>query len=188
MRALYGFVVTHGKVFVAAARRPSQHLYRCFRRIKDKTNFTRPPLHGSLVAVGLLLVAMEGAEAQGSQLKITTRSGTHLFKVEIASTRAQQERGLMFRKRLAAGHGMLFYFRKVRPISIWMKNTYVSLDIIFISENNQIVRIESDTVPRSLRLIPSREPARAVLEVPAGTAMKLGIGRGDEVTLPQGIQ
>jgi uncharacterized protein len=108
----------------------------------------------------------------------------HAFAVELATDEAERERGLMFRKELPEGHGMLFDFEEDRPVSFWMHNTLISLDMIFIRSDGTIVRIAENTEPMSDRLVPSGAPVRAVLEVVAGTARKLGIAPGDHVDGP----
>lgn len=105
----------------------------------------------------------------------------HAFSVELATNEAERSRGLMFRKELPEGHGMLFDFEQDQPVSFWMHNTYISLDMIFIAGDGRIVRIAENTPPLSDRLIPSGAPVRAVLEVIAGTARKFGIAPGDHV-------
>ncbi len=90
----------------------------------------------------------------------------------------------MFRKELPEGRGMLFDFEQDRPVAFWMHNTYISLDMIFIRGDGSILRVAEDTEPLSDRLIPSGGPVRAVLEVIAGTARKLGIAAGDRVESP----
>jgi uncharacterized membrane protein (UPF0127 family) len=117
--------------------------------------------------------------AGDSTLEIVSKSGVHAFSFELAATEAERSRGLMFRKELPEGHGMLFDFEKDQPVSFWMHNTYISLDMIFITGDGRIVRIAENTEPLSDRLIPSGAPIRAVLEVIAGTARKFGIAPGD---------
>jgi uncharacterized protein len=87
----------------------------------------------------------------------------------------------MFRKELPEGQGMLFDFEREQPVSFWMHNTYISLDMIFIRGDGRILSIAENTEPMSDRLVPSGGPVRAVLEVIAGTAGKLGIAPGDRV-------
>ena len=99
-------------------------------------------------------------------------------------TPEQHATGLMFRRELPEGQGMLFDFKAEQPVSFWMKNTYISLDMIFIRGDGRILRIAEHTEPLSERLIHSGGPVRAVLEVIAGTAKKLGIGPGDRVAHP----
>jgi uncharacterized protein len=126
-----------------------------------------------------------GAAAQQLQeLKITSKSGEHIFGVELAVTPEEQARGLMFRRELPEGQGMLFDFHREEPTSFWMKNTYVSLDMIFIRGDGRILRIAENTVPLSEALVPSGGSVRAVLEVVAGTAKRLGIAPGDRVSHP----
>jgi len=121
---------------------------------------------------------------QLSTLEIITASGVHAFSVELATTEAERERGLMFRKELPEGHGMLFDFHQEQPVSFWMHNTYIPLDMIFIRGDGRILRIAENAQPMSDRLIPSGGPVRAVLEVIGGTAGRLGIAPGDRVISP----
>jgi len=139
----------------------------------------------------LLLVAMVLAPAIGAAtaaetqtLEIVSKNGVHVFSVELANTDAERAKGLMFRKTLPEGRGMLFDFDREQPIAMWMKNTYISLDMIFIRGDGRILRIAENTVPLSTRVIPSGGPVRAVLEVIAGTARKLGLAPGDRVAHP----
>jgi hypothetical protein len=115
-------------------------------------------------------------------IEITSKSGVHAFSVELATNDEERSRGLMFRKELPEGHGMLFDFVQDQPVSFWMHNTYISLDMIFIRSDGRILRIAENTEPQSDRLVPSGGPVRAVLEVIAGTARSLGIAPGDRVT------
>jgi uncharacterized protein len=125
------------------------------------------------------------AHASGKgTLEIVSASGVHAFNVELATNDAERERGLMYRKELPQGQGMLFDFQHEEPVSFWMHNTYISLDMIFISGDGRIVRIAENAKPMSDDLIPSGAPVRAVLEVIAGTARSLGIAQGDRVVSP----
>jgi hypothetical protein len=117
-------------------------------------------------------------------LTIATDGDATLFTVEIADTDMSRERGLMFRQRLPEGHGMLFDFGQPRPVSMWMKNTYIPLDMIFMSRNGTVTHIAADTEPLSERTISSGPPAFAVLEVNAGVAAKIGLKPGDRVVHP----
>jgi hypothetical protein len=140
-----------------------------------------------ILAAGLfaILCVPQPARAAGeSTLSIITKSGVHAFTVELASNDADRERGLMFRKVLPEGRGMLFDFQHEQPVAFWMHNTYISLDMIFIRSNGRILRIEENAQPLSDRLIPSGGPVRAVLEVIAGTARKFDIAPGDRVESP----
>jgi uncharacterized membrane protein (UPF0127 family) len=124
------------------------------------------------------------AAADTQTLEIASKNGVHAFAVEMALTPEEQARGLMYRRSLPEGRGMLFDFKSERELTFWMKNTYVSLDIIFIRGDGTILRIAANTTPLSEKMIPSGGPARAVLEVVAGTARKLGIAPGDRVAHP----
>jgi hypothetical protein len=104
-----------------------------------------------------------------------------VFEVEMALTPREQEQGLMYRRELPEGKGMLFDMGKERPVAFWMKNTYVSLDIIFIRADGSIARIAQHTTPLSEAHIDSGAPVRGVLEVVAGTAQRYGIAPGDKV-------
>jgi uncharacterized protein len=125
------------------------------------------------------------AQSAGLQtLEIVGKSGVHVFTVEVAVTEEERARGLMFRKELPEGRGMLFDFHREQEVGFWMKDTPLSLDIIFIRADGTIRRVAANTTPFSLDTIPSGGPVRAVLEVVAGTAKKLGIEPGDKVAVP----
>lgn len=108
----------------------------------------------------------------------------HRFQVELASTPAERATGLMHRTELGADQGMLFDFGEEQDISMWMKNTPLALDMLFIGASGRILRIERDTTPFSLRSIASGKPALGVLEVLAGTTRRLEIRTGDHVLHP----
>lgn len=120
-------------------------------------------------------------EAGTEPLTIVTSSGPHAFAVEVMRTPAQLEKGLMFRRFLPADRGMLFDFKVEQPVMMWMKNTYLSLDMIFIGKSGRVISIAADTEPLSEHIIPSGGPVLAVLEVNAGTAAKIGLKVGDKV-------
>jgi len=125
------------------------------------------------------------AELAKSPLEITTSDGrVHRFTVELANTDAEREEGLMFRTSLAPDAGMLFDFKRVEPVVMWMKNTYLPLDMLFIAKDGRIVRIAERTVPQSLTMISSVEPVLGVLELNGGTAARLRIKPGDRVAYP----
>ncbi len=143
-------------------------------------------LLAALFVVTLPFVGTAGgvAAAELQPLEIASKGGVHVFAVEMASTPAEQAKGLMFRHELPEGQGMLFDFHHEQPTSFWMKNTYIPLDMIFIRGDGRILRIAENTVPLSEALVPSGGPVRAVLEVNAGMARKLGIAPGDRVAHP----
>ena len=137
----------------------------------------------SLVACWALLAALPAARAGGQDtIEIVSRTGVHAFSVELATNTAERAVGLMYRKELPEGRGMLFDFHEDQPVQFWMHNTYISLDMIFIAGDGRVVRVAQDAKPMSDELIPSGRPVRAVLEVIAGTARKFGIAPGDRVT------
>lgn len=137
-----------------------------------------------LVIAGCVLVSAPAGAASFQPLEIVTKNGVQVFSVEMATTEEEKQTGLMYRKELADGKGMLFDFNPEQEVSMWMKNTYVSLDMIFIRADGRILRIAENTEPMSTKIISSRGPARAVLEVVAGTAQKYGIRPGDRVGHP----
>ncbi|MTI08012.1 DUF192 domain-containing protein [Roseibium denhamense] len=117
-------------------------------------------------------------------LTIQSDGGEHVFQVEVAKTDRERARGLMFREAMAADHGMLFIFESEGERFFWMKNTPLSLDIIYANGAGKIVSIAEDTLPYSERVIPSNYPSRFVLELNAGTSKKLGIKPGDVMASP----
>lgn len=114
-------------------------------------------------------------------LQILTSRGPVSFQVEIAADDAARARGLMHRKSLAPDRGMLFDFHTPRPVSFWMRNTYISLDMIFIRADGRILSIARNTTPLSDQGVPSGGPVRAVLELVGGRAAEIGALPGDRV-------
>ena len=151
---------------------------------KAARSVARGFLAAALVIVGFAVAGTPVRAASFQPLEIVTKNGVQVFSVEMATTEEEKQTGLMYRKELADGKGMLFDFNPEQEISMWMKNTYVSLDMIFIGANGRILRIAENTEPMSTEIISSRGPARAVLEVVAGTAQKYGIRPGDRVGHP----
>ena len=136
-----------------------------------------------VVALMVLLASAAGwaASHATSELTVVGTAGSHRFRVELVDDDRSRARGLMFRRSLPADGGMLFDFGVPLPVYMWMKNTYIALDMIFIAPDGRIVNIARGTTPESLAIIESAGPVRAVLEVPAGTAARLGIWPGDKV-------
>jgi uncharacterized membrane protein (UPF0127 family) len=138
-----------------------------------------------VAAIALGIFAGPGARAASVQpLEIATKSGVQVFSVEMATTEEEKTTGLMYRKELPDGKGMLFDFTPAQEVSMWMKNTFISLDMIFIRADGRILRIAENTEPQSTRIISSGGLAKGVLEVIAGTAKKYGIEPGDRVAHP----
>jgi uncharacterized protein len=144
--------------------------------------------HVMFVVGGLMLALFWAAAppraASTGTLEIASKTGVHSFSVELVATDAEREKGLMYRRELPEGRGMLFDFQAEQPVAFWMKNTYIPLDMIFIRKDGRILRIAENTEPLSERLVPSGGPVLAVLEVIGGTAKKLGIAPGDRVSDP----
>ena len=138
----------------------------------------------AFVLLGFMLLAGPAKPAGLQTLEITSKTGVHVFSIEIADTEPAREKGLMFRKTLPDGQGMLFDFHTEQDVSFWMQNTYIPLDMIFIRADGRISRIAENAEPLSTKLIPSDGPVLAVLEVIGGTARRLGIAPGDRVAFP----
>ena len=148
----------------------------------------------SLLCLAALALAVPGApraqepapaaQAATEPLAVVGKSGRHAFKVEVMRDDAGRARGLMYRRSMPADHGMLFDFERPLPVNMWMKNTYIPLDMLFIRSDGSIARIAPDTEPLSTQIVSSGEPVLSVLELNAGTAAKLGIRAGDRVEHP----
>jgi uncharacterized membrane protein (UPF0127 family) len=144
----------------------------------------------ALVVAALFIVHQLGwaqdalATFKHGELSIAGPSGTHKFSVELAVDEAQREQGLMFRQSMPADAGMLFIYDTSRPIAMWMKNTVIPLDMLFIAADGRVINIRERAVPYSLEAIPSDGPVKAALELNGGTVSRLGIKPGDKVTGP----
>lgn len=138
-------------------------------------------LPGTLVLICLSAPPPLRAEDALENLQVVTSDGAHSFSVEVMRTPEQLEKGLMFRRYMPEDRGMLFDFRTEQPVQFWMKNTYLPLDMIFISKAGKIVSIKENAEPLSEKLIPSGGPVSAVLEVNAGTAARIHAKPGDTV-------
>ena len=132
----------------------------------------------------LALSASFSQAAEKSVVEIVSKTGVHSFSVEVVDNDADRAKGLMHRRSLPEGTGMLFDFHREQDVSFWMQNTYIPLDMIFIRADGRILRIAENTEPLSTKIIPSGGPAKGVLEVIAGTSRKLGIAPGDRVAHP----
>ena len=116
-----------------------------------------------------------------AKISVISEIKTHTFDVELALTPQQHAQGLTFRRGMGADEGMLFVYKSVTPISMWMKNTFLPLDILFIAGDGSIIKIVERTVPFSTTNISSGGSVIAALELNAGTASRLGIKEGDKV-------
>ncbi len=135
------------------------------------------------LALGLLLFA-SAARAEGGPLEpltIEMGTGVHTVQVEVARTPEERGIGLMHRAELATDRGMLFDFGATRPVTMWMKNTLISLDMFFAEIDGRIVTIAERTTPLSEKRIRSGQPVRFVLEMIGGSVQRLGIAPGDRL-------
>jgi uncharacterized protein len=134
-----------------------------------------------LTALCLIVGAGQTWAASLERLEIFTKSGPRAFLVEMATTEDEKDIGLMHRGELPEGRGMLFDFSPPQLVSMWMKDTLISLDMIFIRADGRILRVAQNTEPLSTMAIPSGGIVSGVLEVIGGTAKKYGIVPGDRV-------
>jgi uncharacterized protein len=136
-------------------------------------------------AVALMIAAPATAKMRVDRLWLMTRAGQETpIDVEIAEEPKEKQLGLMFRTELPDGTGMLFPYGSPREITMWMHNTYIPLDMVFIRADGTVHRIEERAEPLSDRIIASQGPVAAVLELPGGAAARLGLGPGDRVRHP----
>ena len=140
---------------------------------------------GALVALVLFLLSVLpvlAATFETEPLTIRTADGTsHAFVVELAVKADERAQGLMNRREMATDRGMLFDFGMTRRVAMWMKNTYLPLDMLFIRKDGTIAHMATDTTPQSEAIIDSRQEVYFVLELNAGTAKRLGMAPGDRV-------
>jgi uncharacterized protein len=141
----------------------------------------------AVILVGLVLLFAPVHQSRAQEpakiepLTIVSADSATLFTAEIADTEDLRSRGLMFRHKLPEGQAMLFDFGVPKPAAMWMKNTYMSLDMVFVRPDGTIAAIAENTVPKSLDTISVQEPVRGVIELPAGTVKKLGLVQNDKV-------
>ena len=154
---------------------------------RTRRGFLIGMLSGACATVLAVEIAFQGAAAAQSgsfpvsRLTVETARGRFEFAVEVADTVARRTQGLQNRRTLAPNAGMLFDFQTPQMVSMWMKDTYLPLDMIFVAADGVILNIAEKTVPHSLVPIGSIGKALAVLEVNAGTARRLGIRPGDRI-------
>ncbi len=149
---------------------------------------SRLSIYGAALAALVICSALTGAPASGdalfkrASLTIDTKNGPVALDVEVADTEPKREHGLMFRRTLRPDQGMIFLFDGEQDIAMWMKNTYISLDMVFIGDDWRIVHVAEDAEPLSTNIISSVRPASRVLEIAGGEAKKLGLAAGDIVS------
>lgn len=135
----------------------------------------------TLIATFLPLAA---CSADG-RLVIHTESGAHAFTVEVVDTPESRAQGLMFRQSLADDVGMLFDFKESRPVSFWMRNTFIPLDMIFIRPDGSVANVHVNAIPHDPTGIPSDGPVQFVLEIAGGRSVEIGLKPGDRVEHPR---
>ncbi len=145
-----------------------------------------------LTAPGMSTAAMAATASTGGgvpqtglktvPLTIQTATGKHRFTVEVAATPEQQQIGMMYRRTMAADHGMLFPFATPRVLTFWMENTWLPLDLVFIGADGRVVSVAADAKPMSRDPITSSGPALTVLELNGGAAARIGVRPGDKVS------
>jgi uncharacterized protein len=139
-------------------------------------------VHAALLCLVTALVTATGALAlEKKPLTIISATGRHDITVEVAASREEQMTGLMFRRSLGPSEGMIFIYPQDQEITMWMKNTYISLDMIFLKRDGTVLRVERNTEPLSERVISSGDIAGAVVEMIAGSAERLAVKRGDKI-------
>lgn len=154
----------------------------------------RAVLAGILLAAGACSPTTGGAAASQAApslhpvsglevIPLTVISGKtrHAFRVELAISPREQQRGMMFRTAMAANEGMLFPMNPPRRASFWMRNTYIPLDLIFVGMDGRIINIAANAIPYDETKLLSHGPVKAVLELNGGRAAELGIKPGDQV-------
>jgi uncharacterized protein len=133
------------------------------------------------VAVAASASRAEPGKLPTAPLTILSANGPHRFTIELAETPEQMEQGLMFRRELAPDSGMLFDFKQPTVATMWMHNTLIPLDMLFVDSQGRIVNIHERAVPQSDAIIAAAAPVRAVIELNGGTAARFGIKPGDRV-------
>ena len=136
------------------------------------------------MALALMMPPVTGMAAETRPLVLETESGEHRYDVEVATTDGERALGLMFRRSLPDTAGMIFLYDPPQAVAMWMRNTFIPLDMVFIASDGRVHRIEANTEPFSTDLISSGAAIGAVLELNAGQAEKIGLKRGDRVVFP----
>ena len=154
--------------------------HRVSRRLRRRLFFAAP----LVVAAGVAFAQEGDIKFQHSSLVIETGGRELKFEVDMALNDIERARGLMYREKLGPYDGMLFDFHQEQPVSFWMKNTLIPLDMVFIAGDGTIRHIHANAVPHSTETVPSEFPVRAVLEINGGSAKLLGIKPGDKVKHP----
>lgn len=147
------------------------------------TRWMKAAMLGLVVALGLGAATLLSASA-GSVGTLVTRAGEQTIDIEVADTPDKREYGLMNRQSMSADAGMLFDFQIDRPVSMWMKNTYIPLDMVFMDAKGTVTHIAVNAKPLSLDVIDSGGPVRYVLELNGGASARFGLKVGDRLEHP----
>lgn len=137
------------------------------------------------VLAAAIVLPLSACSADESRLSIQSATGTHQFTVEVVDTPESRAKGLMYVQELADDAGMLFDFKEVRPVSFWMRNTFIPLDMLFIEPDGTVLNIHVNARPHDTTSIPSAGPVQFVLEIAGGRSVELGIEAGDQVSHPR---
>ena len=155
-----------------------------YLRVSAPTMLARLLLVAALVGAWLGTADRAHAAEPLQRLEIVSANGPHIFQVELARTTADRSKGLMFRRYMPRDRGMLFDFGAPEQAAMWMENTYLPLDMLFIRADGVVARIEKQAEPLSRRVIAAGEPVLGVLELNGGVCDELGIKAGDRVRHP----
>lgn len=139
----------------------------------------------AVLVVTLPLAACSSVAQDDTRLSIQSADGTHQFTVEVVDTPESRAQGLMYVQELGDDEGMLFDFKEERPVSFWMRNTFIPLDMLFIEADGTVLNIHVNARPHDITSIPSAGPVQFVLEIPGGRSTELGIAAGDQVEHPR---
>lgn len=143
------------------------------------------PLLRHLGAALAVLALAAPALADESRLVLHSATGEHVFEVDVVDTPESRAQGLMFVTELADDAGMLFDFKEERPVSFWMMNTFIPLDMIFVGADGVVRTIHVNARPHDTTSIPSQVPVRFVLEIPGGRSLEIGLQPGDRMEHPR---
>ncbi len=135
----------------------------------------------STIYTTLSLASEDVVRLPVEEVVVTTDQGDVTFATEIATNNETRTRGLMFRRSMGEREAMLFYWQDPLVVSMWMRNTYIPLDMLFVTADGIVVHVESNTVPHSLDVISAGREVSAVMEIVAGSAAKLGIRPGSRL-------
>ena len=143
-----------------------------------------PVIAAALMFCAAAWAAQAGESCRDDRVSLRGSWGEAHFRVEIADDADARARGLMMRESLSRGAGMLFVFEESRPVSFWMENTLIPLDMIFVDESGTVIRVHDEAVPGDRTQIPSGGPVQYVLEINGGLARAMGIAAGSEMRHP----